>query len=106
MNSSDFITKYDDYKKIIDSKIKNYFHIENVLDESMNYAINSGKRIRPILFMNTLEMLQTEIDDEKIQIALCIELIHNYSLVHDDLPAMDNDDYRRGNFTVHKKIRV
>ncbi len=62
-----------------------------------------GKRIRPILMFATGEMLG--IRKDKLFIPACsIELIHNYSLIHDDLPSMDNDDYRRGKLTVHKKF--
>ncbi len=62
-----------------------------------------GKRIRPILMFACGEMLG--VDRKKLFIPACsIELIHNYSLIHDDLPSMDNDDYRRGKLTVHKKF--
>lgn len=72
------------------------------LHQAMTYAVlNGGKRIRPLLVYTTGETLNTplEILDD---IACAIELIHSYSLVHDDLPAMDNDDLRRGKPTCHK----
>ena len=72
------------------------------LYESMNYSlIQGGKRIRPILSKAVLEMLHKDPADYK-EFLCAMECIHTYSLVHDDLPAMDNDDYRRGNLTNHK----
>ena len=72
------------------------------LEESMLYSLNAGgKRLRPVLLLLTLDML--EVDYKKgMQTALALEMIHTYSLIHDDLPAMDNDDYRRGKLTNHK----
>lgn len=72
--------------------------------DGMKYAVlNGGKRIRPILLLMTLDILEK---DEKLGMptAVGIEMIHSYSLVHDDLPALDNDDYRRGKLTTHKKF--
>ena len=72
------------------------------LYESMNYSLmQGGKRIRPILSKAVLEMLHKDPADYK-EFLCAMECIHTYSLVHDDLPAMDNDDYRRGNLTNHK----
>ena len=62
-----------------------------------------GKRLRPLLFLSTLNSLGKVITEKEVKIACGIELIHTYSLIHDDLPAMDNDDYRRGKLTSHKK---
>lgn len=72
--------------------------------EGMRYAVlNGGKRIRPILLLMILDLFDK---DEKLGIpsAAALEMIHSYSLVHDDLPALDNDDYRRGKLTTHKKF--
>ena len=72
------------------------------LYESMNYSLmQGGKRIRPILSKAVLEMLHKDPADYK-EFLCAMECIHTYSLVHDDLPAMDNDDYRRGNLTNHR----
>ena len=74
------------------------------LYESMNYSLmQGGKRIRPILSKAVLEMLHKDPADYK-EFLCAMECIHTYSLVHDDLPAMDNDDYRRGQLTNHKKF--
>jgi geranylgeranyl diphosphate synthase type II len=70
----------------------------------MRYAITGGgKRIRPVLLIATADMLGVDFDNIK-EFAVAIECIHSYSLVHDDLPAMDNDDYRRGKLSTHKKF--
>ena len=77
------------------------------LAEAMEYAVmNGGKRIRPILMYMICDLFEknnSENYDKVREIAVALEFIHCYSLVHDDLPAMDNDDYRRGKLTVHKK---
>ena len=72
------------------------------LAKAMNYSLMAGgKRLRPILIMAAADALG--VDGEKfLRLSTSIELIHTYSLIHDDLPAMDNDDYRRGKLTNHK----
>lgn len=72
------------------------------LAKSMNYSLMAGgKRLRPILVMAAADAVGA--DGEKfLHLATSIEMIHTYSLIHDDLPAMDNDDYRRGKLTNHK----
>ena len=70
--------------------------------KGMEYAIlNGGKRLRPCLLFATLELLNQNIE-KGVKSAIALEMIHSYSLVHDDLPALDNDDYRRGKLTTHK----
>ncbi len=72
--------------------------------EIMAYSVMAGgKRLRPLLFLASLDSLGKDLDQKAVQTACGIELIHTYSLIHDDLPAMDNDDYRRGKLTSHKK---
>lgn len=75
---------------------------DSAVKEAMVYALNGkGKRIRPLIFIATLNSLG--VDYRKyLDIACSIEMIHTYSLIHDDLPGMDNDDYRRGRLTCHK----
>lgn len=76
--------------------------VNTKLEESMKYSLSAGgKRIRPVLLLMTLSMLHTDIN-KGIETAKALEMIHTYSLIHDDLPAMDNDDYRRGLQTNHK----
>lgn len=73
------------------------------LFESARYALlGGGKRIRPILTLTTTHMLGGD-SHLAISPACTLEMIHTYSMIHDDLPCMDNDDYRRGKLTVHKK---
>ncbi|WP_436859928.1 polyprenyl synthetase family protein [Staphylococcus caeli] len=72
------------------------------LEESMRYSLEAGgKRIRPVLLLLTLEMLTNDYQ-KGLSSALGLEMIHTYSLIHDDLPPMDDDDYRRGKLTNHK----
>jgi len=76
----------------------------NIIRESITYSLlNGGKRIRPVLCYATADALGVSLDKVD-NFALAIEFIHSYSLVHDDLPAMDNDDYRRGKLSTHKKF--
>lgn len=73
-----------------------------VLSEAMNYSLMAGgKRLRPILLMAAADAVGGNGNDY-IRAACALEMIHTYSLIHDDLPAMDNDDYRRGKLTNHK----
>lgn len=97
---------FKEISDIVDERIQEYFSgsvDENDLSNILAYALESGKRIRPSLLLMTYEMLKGEITEKAISFALAMEFIHNYSLIHDDLPAMDNDEYRRGRFTVHRK---
>lgn len=74
-----------------------------ILCEAMKYAVaDGGKRVRPILCFALADSFNVPISEVK-DFALAIEFIHSYSLVHDDLPSMDNDDYRRGKLSTHKK---
>ena len=75
------------------------------LREAVLYSIHAGgKRIRPYLLLEVLEALKVPITLAHAQIAAALEMIHTGSLIHDDLPAMDDDDYRRGRLTNHKKF--
>lgn len=72
------------------------------IEESMRYSLEAGgKRIRPVLLLLTLDMLSNEYKSG-LSSALGLEIVHTYSLIHDDLPPLDNDDYRRGKPTNHK----
>ena len=73
------------------------------LNQSVLYSLQAGgKRIRPMLLLTLLEAFGVTLQTAHYQVAACVELIHTGSLIHDDLPAMDNDDYRRGRLTNHK----
>ncbi|MBB1080158.1 polyprenyl synthetase family protein [Limosilactobacillus sp. STM2_1] len=76
-----------------------------ILYNSMQYSLMAGgKRLRPALTLATVEMLDGKINDDVLRAATSLELLHTYSLIHDDLPAMDNDDLRRGKPTNHCKF--
>lgn len=106
MNRKEFeeILKKD--KGLVDGRINQYFSsCQTDLDQAVFYAIDGGKRIRPIVFLETIKMLNDDDFDQKyLDLAISFEMIHAYSLIHDDMPCMDNDDYRRGKETVHKKF--
>ena len=77
---------------------------ENVLEAAIHYSLSlKGKRLRPLIFLTLLQAYNKN-PAEYLNIACAIEYIHTYSLIHDDLPAMDDDDLRRGMPTVHKKF--
>lgn len=101
----EFKQEIKDLQKRIDKYIDGMLIPESpnkIIYESMKYSLAAGgKRIRPILCLKTYEMLGGE-SQEIMELAMAIECIHTYSLIHDDLPAMDNDDYRRGLLTNHK----
>ena len=93
-------------KELVDNYLSNYFKdkgsYNSLIYDAASYSLNvGGKRIRPILFMLVYFMYKGE-DKEIIDMAAAIEMIHTYSLIHDDLPCMDNDDFRRGKPTNHK----
>ena len=74
------------------------------LRKIMEYAItNGGKRLRPVLLLSTYELFYEDVT-KALPYGAALEMIHSYSLVHDDLPAMDNDDLRRGKPTCHKQF--
>ena len=97
---------YDDYKKMIDEHLLDFLpNIDNKsisLYESMKYSLTAGgKRIRPVLLLAACDFAGGDVR-EALPYACAMEYIHTYSMIHDDLPAMDNDDLRRGVPTNHK----
>ena len=75
---------------------------QKIIFEAMNYSLKAGgKRLRPILMLETLKLFGAD-EKKAYPFMAAMEMIHTYSLVHDDLPAMDNDEYRRGKKTTHK----
>lgn len=78
---------------------------QKLLLEAINYSVQvGGKRVRPMLMLETYKLCNGQNEREVYPYMAALEYIHTYSLVHDDLPAMDNDDYRRGSLTTHKKF--
>ena len=104
----DFEKKYAEYLILFERNLNDYLDnnlngIPEVLRSAVRYAVlDGGKRIRPVLCLATAEMLGLD-PMSVMNYAIAIEMIHSYSLVHDDLPAMDNDDFRRGKPSTHKK---
>ena len=93
---------------VIDNSIDNYLPAPNnpqsIIYDAMRYSIFAGgKRLRPVLMWESAKMLGKDWEDVK-PFACALEMIHTYSLIHDDLPAMDNDDLRRGMPTSHIKF--
>jgi len=91
------------YKTLMDETILNYFRTlpDNRLTEAMAYSMNlGGKRLRPALVLMSSRIFGGN-EEEILPMALAMEMIHTYSLIHDDLPAMDNDELRRGKPTSH-----
>lgn len=101
--------QYEVYFNLFENYLKEAFDslnidAPNVIKDAMKYAVlDGGKRIRPVLCLAAADMLGVSFDTVK-EFAVALECVHSYSLVHDDLPAMDNDDYRRGKFSTHKKF--
>ena len=87
------------FKKLLKNKLD-----KSSLSNAMFYgSMNGGKRIRPFLVMESAKIAKIASNDAFV-IASCVECIHSYSLIHDDLPSMDDDDYRRGKLSTHKKF--
>ena len=96
----------DEYKKIVEKKLDEYLPVKYPQEiwESMRYSVLAGgKRLRPVLCLETCKVLSGSYE-QAIPAACAIEMLHTQSLIHDDLPCMDNDDYRRGKLTNHKKF--
>ncbi len=106
MNSFDavFSDEKDKAEKIIYGYCPDEFGKQSLIFEAMNYSVKAGgKRLRPILMLETFKLFGE--DEAKVYpFMAAIEFIHTYSLVHDDLPAMDDDEFRRGQKTTHAKF--
>ncbi|MBR6396365.1 MAG: polyprenyl synthetase family protein, partial [Lachnospiraceae bacterium] len=90
-------------EEIIDRYLPAHKGYYAVLTDAMRYSVNAGgKRIRPVIMMETCKIFGGAPSAVLEPFVAAIEMIHTYSLIHDDLPAMDNDDYRRGRKTTHK----
>lgn len=97
----------EEKSRLVDQFLDRILPSEQVYPESLHQAMRysifaGGKRLRPILVIASFEAVGGRNSTELLPVASAMELIHTYSLIHDDLPAMDNDDYRRGKPTNHK----
>lgn len=101
MNFKDELSRRTEYiESVLRRYIPKHEGRQAVIMEAMEYSLLAGgKRVRPMLLMETMKMFADDISDAEPFMA-AIEMIHTYSLVHDDLPAMDNDEYRRGRKTT------
>lgn len=93
----------------IDQAIRTYYQSQDAVSkdliDAILYSVDSGgKRIRPMILLDLLEGFGIKLTEAHFDVAAALEMIHTGSLIHDDLPAMDNDDYRRGRLTNHKKF--
>ena len=99
--------KIQEYSSLIEEKLYKYFETSlpeyKTLFESMEYSVkNGGKRVRPLLTLLFYNACGKDDVLKAIPMAEAVEFIHTYSLIHDDLPCMDNDDFRRGKPSNHK----
>ena len=104
----DFKEELKKYQEIVNNELEKYLRRqdcpEKILNESMEYSLMAGgKRLRPILVLATYKLFEENIE-VAFPYAVAIEMIHNFSLIHDDLPALDDDDFRHGKRTNHKKF--
>ena len=104
----DFKEELKKYQEEINIELEKYLRkkdcLEGVLNESMEYSLMAGgKRLRPILVISTYRLFQNDIK-KCMPYSVAIEMVHNFSLIHDDLPGIDNDDFRHGKLTNHKKF--
>ncbi len=101
-----FEEKLNERIELVNNELKKYLapkYPESIY-EAMSYSVFAGgKRLRPVLLLSACETVGGKIEDA-LPFACALEMIHTYSLIHDDLPAMDNDDFRRGKPTCHKKF--
>ncbi len=97
-----FKVTYQRYLTMIENYLDKLPWDKDILNQSMHYSlIGGGKRIRPVLALASADAVGGDLETI-LPAAVSLELIHTYSLIHDDLPAMDNDDYRRGRLSNHK----
>lgn len=104
----EFKEQLKEYQKQINGELEKYLRKQEVpekmLNLSMEYSLMAGgKRLRPILVLATYEIFRKDIE-KCMPYAVAIEMVHNFSLIHDDLPGIDNDDLRHGKPTNHKKF--
>ena len=103
-----FKEELKEYQNLINSELEKYLRkekcLEKTLNNSMEYSLMAGgKRLRPILVIATYRLFKNDIE-KAMPYAMAIEMVHNFSLIHDDLPGIDNDDLRHGKPTNHKQF--
>lgn len=103
----EFKQKLKEYQEVINKELEKYLEKENcyekVLNDSIEYSLMAGgKRLRAILVLDVYKMFKSSDYKEAMPYAIALEMVHNFSLIHDDLPEVDNDDMRHGKPTNHK----
>lgn len=106
---TDIKTQLKDFSKEFNDYIATFFPQlsgpEQRVVDAMQYSVmNGGKRLRPFLVIETAKLFDVPVRPSPVNVAVALEMLHSYSLIHDDLPAMDNDDLRRGKPTCHKQF--
>ena len=104
----DFKETLKDYQDIVNKELEKYLRKydcpEKQINESMEYSLMAGgKRLRPILIIDTYKLFKNDYE-KAFPFAVALEMVHNFSLIHDDLPEIDNDDIRHGKPTNHKRF--
>lgn len=104
----EFNAQLKKYQDLVNQELEKYVRKqkcpEEILNNSMEYSLMAGgKRLRPILVISTYEIFKNDIE-KCMPYAMAIEMVHNFSLIHDDLPGIDNDDFRHGKPTNHKQF--
>ena len=104
----DFKLELKKYQELVNEELTKYLRKEAVPESILNHSVEyslmaGGKRLRPILMLKTYQLFNENIEN-CMPFAIAMEMIHNFSLIHDDLPGIDNDDFRHGKLTNHKKF--
>src|SRR6201997_634249 len=99
---------FEEDRRLVDAELERLLPAENerpsLIHQAMRYSVFAGgKRVRPILCIESFRIFSSDVG-AVLPVACALEFIHTYSLIHDDLPALDNDDLRRGQPTCHKKF--
>ncbi len=103
----EFKSRLKEYQELVNQELEKYIRKqkcpEEIWNSSMEYSLMAGgKRLRPILVIATYQLFKNNIEI-CMPYAVAIEMVHNFSLIHDDMPCVDNDDFRHGKLTNHKK---
>ena len=104
----EFKQKLLEYQEIINKELEKNIIKQNCLEKTLNSSVEysllaGGKRLRPILILASYELFKNDVE-KCMPYAVALEMVHNFSLIHDDLPGIDNDDFRHGKLTNHKQF--
>ena len=104
----EFKQKLLEYQEIINKELEKNIIKQNCLEKTLNSSVEysllaGGKRLRPILILASYELFKNDVEKCMLY-AVALEMVHNFSLIHDDLPGIDNDDFRHGKLTNHKQF--